>query len=207
MSLREKLLSLENASAVIPPLPQSPNKIVGTGTTERAPLYDEYVVVDPETVNGSLGSVKFQTGPLKEVGTNGVFVEDLLAIAEHRLLCYQQTEYACPENTTAIRGLRSAQHALKARTEHRTAAGTEGTAQVDSTEKRLIRFCSDDYDDGMFWLVSVYTDGTSEEHKRWVKDDAGYELIQRLFDYVTDSELLKELVFDHTSEKFEKATE
>ena len=207
MSLREKLLSLENASAVIPPLPQSPNKIVGTGTTERAPLYDEYIVIDPETVNGSLGSVKFQTGPLKEVGANGVFVEDLLAIAEHRLQCYQQTAFACPENTTAIRALRSAQYALKARTERRVAAGTEGTTQVDSTEKRLIRFCSDDYDDGQFWFVSVYTDGTTEEHKQWVKDDAGYELIQRLFGHVTDPQLLKDLVFLHTSAEFVKAVE
>ena len=46
--------------------------------------------------------IQFQNGPIKEVGTNGVTHEALLAIVEDRLKGFQSGPYACQENADAL---------------------------------------------------------------------------------------------------------
>lgn len=72
----------------------------------------------------------FQHGPIKEVGTNGVTHEALLAIILDRLNGFQSGQYACPENAVAIEYLNKALGALHARTRARDERGVEGTHQV-----------------------------------------------------------------------------
>lgn len=74
--------------------------------------------------------VLFQNGPIKEVGTNGVTHETLLAILEDRLAGFQAGPYACAENAEALDHIRAAQSILKRRTEARLARGVEGTHKV-----------------------------------------------------------------------------
>jgi hypothetical protein len=71
--------------------------------------------------------IRFQNGPIKEVGTNGITHEALLAILIDRLEGFQSGPYACPENGMALSCLHSAQRELKSRTEARIARGVEGT--------------------------------------------------------------------------------
>ncbi len=74
--------------------------------------------------------IVFQNGPIKEVGTNGVTHEALLAILIDRLECFQAGPYKCEENALALSHLLDAQGALKRRTEKRLARGVEGTHTV-----------------------------------------------------------------------------
>ena len=71
--------------------------------------------------------VLFQNGPIKEVGTNGVTHEALLAILIDRLQSFQAGPYACRENAIALTKLEEAQHWLQHRTQARVARGVEGT--------------------------------------------------------------------------------
>lgn len=73
--------------------------------------------------------IQFQEGPLKESGPNGIFMEDLLRIVEHRLEGFQSGEFACRENALALTKVQEALHWLDHRTAKRKAAGTEGTSQ------------------------------------------------------------------------------
>lgn len=75
--------------------------------------------------------VLFQNGPIGETGVNGITQEVLLAILIDRLECFQNGPYACIENASALHCLQAAQRALKARTDRRVAAGTEGTHGKD----------------------------------------------------------------------------
>lgn len=74
--------------------------------------------------------VKFQDGPIAEVGTNGVTQEALLAIVEDRLKCFQDGPYACRENAIALEKVQEAMHWLHHRTRARVARGVEGTHAV-----------------------------------------------------------------------------
>lgn len=71
--------------------------------------------------------IGFQNGPIKEVGTNGITHEALLAILEDRLTSFQNGPYACEENGAALYHVQEAQRILKARTLARLARGVEGT--------------------------------------------------------------------------------
>lgn len=75
--------------------------------------------------------LKFQNGAIKEVGTNGITHEVLLAVLIDRLAHFQRGPYACAENETALTALLEAQAALHSRTARREAAGTEGTMGLD----------------------------------------------------------------------------
>jgi len=75
-------------------------------------------------------------GPIGEVGANGISNEALLAIVEHRLQCFQSSEFACRENAVALTKLQEAialiklQEAmmwLQKRTLDRMRRGVEGT--------------------------------------------------------------------------------
>ncbi len=72
-------------------------------------------------------TIMFQNGPIKEVGTNGITQEVLLAILIDRLEHFQRGPYACAENAEALMNLFSAQTALHSRTKARVVRGVEGT--------------------------------------------------------------------------------
>jgi len=73
--------------------------------------------------------IRFQNGPLREVGANGITNEALLAILIDRMEGFQSGKYATIENQIALDHLRAAQNTLKFRTEQRLARGVEGTHQ------------------------------------------------------------------------------
>lgn len=75
---------------------------------------------------GPIGTIRFQHGPVKEVGANGVQHADLYRILVDRLECAQAGPFACAENAEQIDLLRRALASDEARTARRIAAGTEG---------------------------------------------------------------------------------
>jgi len=70
--------------------------------------------------------IRFQNGPIKEVGVNGTSNEALLAIVEHRLLGFQSGDFACRENAIALTKLQEALMWLQKRTRDRLQRGVEG---------------------------------------------------------------------------------
>lgn len=83
------------------------------------------------TYPGSIGQeVRFQHGPIAEVGHNGVTNEALLALVIDRLRGFQSSKYSCRENAIALTKLEEALHWLHARTRAREARGVEGTNKV-----------------------------------------------------------------------------
>lgn len=74
-----------------------------------------------------LGQIKFQNGPIKEVGVNGVHNEDLLVIVLDRLQGFQNSEFKCRENAIAITKIEEALLWLNKRTRDREIRGVEGT--------------------------------------------------------------------------------
>ena len=83
------------------------------------------------TVLGTGLEIEWQSGPLAVDGVrqepNGAFVETVIAAALQRIEHYNATQFRCRENSLAITHLEEALHWLHARTNRRTAAGTEGT--------------------------------------------------------------------------------
>jgi len=71
--------------------------------------------------------IRFQDGPVKEAGANGIFIEDLLQICRHRLQCFQAGEFACRENEMALAKIEEALHWLDCRTRDRQRRNVEGT--------------------------------------------------------------------------------
>lgn len=83
---------------------------------------------DTEEITGSVGcDIRFQNGPIKEAGVNGISGEALLAIVIDRLRCFQAGEYKCRENAVALTQLEDALMWLQKRTRDRLARGVEGT--------------------------------------------------------------------------------
>jgi hypothetical protein len=72
----------------------------------------------------------FQNGPIKEVGTNGITHEALLAVLVDRLEGFQAGQHACPENALALEHINKAIEALHSRTRNRVARGVEGTHEA-----------------------------------------------------------------------------
>lgn len=75
--------------------------------------------------------LRFQNGAIKEVGTNGVTHEAVLAVLEDRLVGFQSGPYANNLNAAALYHIQAAQRCLKMRTNARVSAGVEGTMQPD----------------------------------------------------------------------------
>lgn len=80
-----------------------------------------------EPVRRPLGKVRFQCGPIKENGVNGVANEDLIAMVITRLEHFNQSEFRCRENSMAITKLEEALLWLRKRTIGREKRGVEGT--------------------------------------------------------------------------------
>jgi hypothetical protein len=74
--------------------------------------------------------LRFQDGPIKESGANGITTESLLAVLIDRLECFQAGPYACPENKQALRFLENGLEMLHRRTKKRMERGVEGTHTV-----------------------------------------------------------------------------
>lgn len=74
--------------------------------------------------------IRFQAGPIKEAGVNGVTGEALIAIQIDRLRSFQAGPYACRENAIALTHLETAQMWLQKRTRERQARGVEGTHKL-----------------------------------------------------------------------------
>lgn len=73
--------------------------------------------------------IRFQNGPINEVGVNGLTQEVLLAIVADRLRSFQAGPFACRENALALTKIEEAQHWLQQRTIARMRRGVEGTHQ------------------------------------------------------------------------------
>ena len=75
-------------------------------------------------------TIKFQDGPVKEAGPNGITDEALLAIVLHRLECFQRGAHRCRENAIVVTKLEECLMWLRARAEERERRGVEGTSKV-----------------------------------------------------------------------------
>lgn len=76
---------------------------------------------------GNVLRIPFQHGPRAVEGsTPGVFDDDLLAVIEDRLACFQGGPFACVENEVALHHLRLAREALGVRVARRMAKGVLG---------------------------------------------------------------------------------
>ena len=84
--------------------------------------------VEWENEKGSyVNMLRFQKGPLKEAGANGISVEALLAIVIDRLRGFQRGQFACRENALALTNTETALMWLQKRTRERISRGVEGT--------------------------------------------------------------------------------
>ena len=107
---------------------QDNTRVVGCNTIEYNARHSYAVEnVHDGTV---LTTVKFQKGPIKEVGVNGVHNEDLLLMVIDRLESFQNSEFACKENEEALSYLYGAVAALRSRTNDRKERGVLGTYNV-----------------------------------------------------------------------------
>lgn len=83
----------------------------------------------PEDCGPDHTLIRFQKGPIKEAGINGVTHEALLAVVADRLKSFQAGPYACDDNAEALQAVEKAQECLQRRTKARLARGVEGTHQ------------------------------------------------------------------------------
>lgn len=84
-------------------------------------------VIKRVTDDVTLTVIPMQTGPIKEDGANGIYIEDLIAIAAHRLRQYNSGEWKHPLNDAALTCLNNALASLNARTADRVARGVINT--------------------------------------------------------------------------------
>jgi len=73
--------------------------------------------------------IRFQNGPIKEFGVNGITGEALIAIQIDRLRSFQKGPFSCRENAIALTHLEEALMWLQKRTRERLTRGVEGTNQ------------------------------------------------------------------------------
>jgi hypothetical protein len=76
--------------------------------------------------DGVVTTLVFQHGPIPQTGLNGVTNEALLAIIADRLERFQQGEFPCQENESALHHTKMALDRLRARTKNRIERGVEG---------------------------------------------------------------------------------
>lgn len=89
----------------------------------NAPM--SYQVIHSES--GKLaGEIKFQKGPVQEVGLNGIFLEDILLISIDQLEHFQNSDFACQENEDILLNLRAALASTRARQYDRQIRNVQG---------------------------------------------------------------------------------
>lgn len=97
---------------------------------------DTYVVAKTPVNDAARGAldtictVKFQCGPIKEAGVNGVANEDLINMVIDRLKGFQNSKYACEENAEALKHFQEGLMWLRKRTLDRELRGVEGTNKI-----------------------------------------------------------------------------
>lgn len=79
--------------------------------------------------------IKWQLGPINEVGVNGCQIEDILPTFIDRLQSFQDGDFACRENAIACTKLEEALLWLHSRTDRRTKVGVEGTSNFCKGDK------------------------------------------------------------------------
>lgn len=72
-------------------------------------------------------SIKFQCGPIKEVGRNGCQLDDVIDVLVARLEGFQKGPFKSEENARAIAHLVAGKEELLQRTRRRREQGVEGT--------------------------------------------------------------------------------
>lgn len=97
---------------------------------------DEYIMLtEQEKKDGSPAhivskdgfiNIKFQLGPIKEVGVNGTQIDSVIDVVINRLEGFQKGPFECMENLNAITHLMEAKNALQSRTKKREDQGVEG---------------------------------------------------------------------------------
>ncbi len=96
----------------------------------KSHAYHVYEIYCPSgMIDGSLWritTVRFQHGPITEVGVNGCSNEDLLAIVVDRLECLQNGKFPCRFNEHALEHIKLALGSLYERTDDREKRGVEG---------------------------------------------------------------------------------
>ena len=70
--------------------------------------------------------IKFQEGPVGDVGINGAQIEDVINVLVSRLESFQAKAFKCRENALAITKLEEARLWLYERTRRRQEQGVEG---------------------------------------------------------------------------------
>lgn len=100
-------------------------------TPDKAMLAEHELVED--FVHRDNLRIKFQSGPIKEHGANGVQVEDVLAVALDRIR-FLNGKQACRENACAITNIEQGLHWLEQRTKKRQQLGVEGTNKLHEDE-------------------------------------------------------------------------
>jgi hypothetical protein len=80
----------------------------------------------PALVKREYIHIKFQLGPVKEVGVNGCQIEDVLDILIARMDGFQKGPFACEINDAVLLDLHRAKQALHLRTADRKNRGVEG---------------------------------------------------------------------------------
>ncbi len=83
---------------------------------------------DPQSPQPS-ARIKFQKGPVREAGENGIDDMDLLAILDHRMQDFSQLPNPDRITLAAAAHIRAALKALLRRKKLRMSAGTEGTSK------------------------------------------------------------------------------
>lgn len=86
-----------------------------------------YIVAADTSPAIRMCEIRFQNGPIQEVGVNGVQQEDLLAIVIDRLITFQAGPFANSYNASALEHSQIALKALQQRTVDRLARGVEGS--------------------------------------------------------------------------------
>lgn len=88
---------------------------------------------EQETMDGSPALVeteyiriKFQAGPIQEVGVNGCSIKDVIEVLVNRLEGFNEGPFRCRENSLAITHLQEAQNWLYRRMRLRQEQGVEG---------------------------------------------------------------------------------
>jgi len=94
--------------------------------TEKKNMIFEYRKKELKEVDVPYIKVKFQDGPVKEVGVNGCQTEDLIDICIRRIEIFQDGPFKCEENKLALEYLRIALFWLEKRTKNRIKQGVEG---------------------------------------------------------------------------------
>lgn len=95
---------------------------------DKYPAPTRYEVLSNE-INSQLkvANIFFQEDNPAEVGINGCVIEDLISICIDRLQYFQESEFRCRENASALTHLEQSLMWLNKRTLERRAKGIEGT--------------------------------------------------------------------------------